>query len=170
VVNHPDSIEINTTVNHVTCKDHHNGKIFTDVEGGIPPYNYLWSNGEILESIEQLSLGEYSVTITDSHNCPMSTSEEVTRPVNGCIEIPNAFTPNGDNYNDLWIIQNSYLYPEIEVIVLNKEGYLVYENTGYTEAWDGKYNDHDAAPGTYYYLVDLHNGDPVYKGIVTILR
>jgi gliding motility-associated-like protein len=169
-VGQPDSIKINTTVQHVTCKDHYNGKIFTNVQGGIPPYSYRWSNGAITESIEQLSIGEYSVTVTDHHDCPMHTTELITRPIDGCIEIPNAFTPNGDNMNDRWIIKNSYLYPDIEVMVFNKEGYTVYEDIGYTNAWDGTYNDYDVAPGTYYYLVNLHNGDPVYKGIVTIIR
>ena len=169
-IDQPDSIAIHAGVQHVSCKDHHNGKIFTDVEGGIPPYNYRWSNGELSENIEQLSTGEYSLTVTDSHDCPVSTTEEVTKPVNGCIEIPNAFTPNGDNYNDSWIIQNSYLYPDIEVMVFNREGYIVFENTGYIEAWDGRHNESEVPPGSYYYLVDLHNGDPVYKGTVTIIR
>lgn len=169
-IDQPDSIEINTSVVHLTCKDHHNGQVLTDVTGGIPPYIYQWSNGETGYYIENLDMGTYSVSVTDDHGCPMTDSETVLRPVNGCIEIPNAFTPNGDNINDTWVIKNSYLYSEIEVIIFNNEGYPVFEGNGYEEEWDGKFNNNDVASGTYYYIVNLHNGDPVYKGIVTIVR
>jgi gliding motility-associated-like protein len=166
----PDSIMINTSVKNISCKDHYDGVITTDVQGGIPPYLYLWSNNDTQDYIDKLSVGVYSVTVTDDHQCPMTTSAEVTKPMFGCIEIPNAFTPNGDNMNDVWIVQNSYLYPDIEVIVMNKQGYIVFQDQGYMEAWNGTFNGNDVAPGTYYYVIDLHNGDPTYKGIVTILR
>lgn len=169
-INQPDSIMINTFVKDISCKDHFNGEISTDVGGGIPPYQYLWSNNDTRDYIDMLGVGIYSVTVIDDHQCPMTTSDEVTKPLFGCIEIPNAFTPNGDNLNDSWVIQNSYLYPDIEVIVMNREGYIVFQDRGYMEDWNGTFNENDAAPGTYYYVIDLHNGDPIYKGIVTILR
>lgn len=169
-INQPDSIEINTSAVHLSCKDHYNGKIFTDVEGGIPPYQYEWSNGLTTQKIEMLEVGMYSVTIIDDHDCPMTEQVEITVPINGCIAIPNAFTPNGDGLNDVWDIQNYYLYPDIDVMVFNKEGYLVFHDTGYENAWDGTFNDNGVAPGTYYYIINLNNGDPTYKGIVTILR
>jgi gliding motility-associated-like protein len=166
----PDSIMINTSVKNISCKDHYDGEISTDVKGGIAPYQYLWSNNDTRDYIDLLGVGVYSITVTDDHQCPITTSAEVTKPMFGCIEIPNAFTPNSDNINDSWIIQNSYLYPDIEVIVMNKEGYIVIQDLGYMEAWNGTFNGNDVASGTYYYVIDLHNGDPAYKGIVTILR
>ncbi len=171
-VEQPDSIEIHTQVRHITCKDHHNGIITTDVEGGIPPYSYNWSNGKTDEYIDMLDVGKYTVTVTDAHNCPMSVTKEVRIPINGCISIPNAFTPNGDNYNDVWEIENYYLYPDIEVLVYNKDGHVVFESIGYHESWNGTYNNtgNNSPSGTYYYVVNLHNGDPIYKGIVTLMR
>lgn len=169
-IGQPDSIAINTRVRHITCKDHHNGQIFTDADGGIPPYRYSWSTGSTETFVEDLYVGSYSVTVTDAHDCPVSTTDEVEIPFNGCIEIPNAFTPNGDNYNDSWEIDNYYLYPDIEVLVMNKEGFPVFEDVGYNESWDGTFNGNAVASGTYYYIINLHNGDPIYKGIVTIIR
>ncbi len=171
-VGQPDSIEIHTQVRHITCKDHHNGIITTNVSGGISPYSYSWSNGKTADYIDMLDVGEYTVVVTDNHNCPMSVTEEVLIPINGCISIPNAFTPNNDKYNDAWEIENYYLYPDIEVLVYNKDGHLVFESIGYHESWNGTYKNagNDSPSGTYYYVVNLHNGDPIYKGIVTLMR
>lgn len=169
-INEPNKIQVSTSVKHITCKDHHNGKIFTSVHGGIAPYTYTWSNGAQTQNIEMLQKGIYSVTVSDAHNCPVTVSDEVLIPFNGCIEIPNTFTPNGDNINDTWVITNSYLYPNIEVKVINQQGYPVFENIGYHKDWDGKYNGNSIPSSTYYYIVDLHNDDPIYKGIITIIR
>lgn len=49
-------------------------KITANATGGGPPYNYLWSNGETSQSIDVSSPGDYSVTITDTTDCPSVTS------------------------------------------------------------------------------------------------
>ena len=57
------------------------------------------------ESITNLSVGTYSIIVTDSNVCSASTSEQViiVNESDGCvvIEMPNVFTPNGDNTNDM---------------------------------------------------------------------
>lgn len=45
------------------------GKINLTVTGGIPPYQFNWSNGEISEDIENLSAGLYQVDVKDSNEC-----------------------------------------------------------------------------------------------------
>ncbi len=42
------------------------GSIITLVEGGIPPYSFLWSNGDTTKDIEGLSAGIYILTVNDS--------------------------------------------------------------------------------------------------------
>lgn len=169
-INEPPILDIESLVTHITCKDHYNGKISTKISGGIPPYKYEWSNGASTQNIEMLTAGVYTITVHDANNCPMKASNEVKIPINGCIEIPNTFTPNGDNINDTWVITNSYVYPEIEVQIVNQQGYIVFKSIGYNKDWDGTYNENPIPSGTYYYIVNLHNGDPIYKGIVTIIR
>lgn len=57
------------------------GKIFVTGQTGVPPYTYLWSNGESGESITGLSSGNYSVTVTDSNGCSKVTSAFVDKVI-----------------------------------------------------------------------------------------
>src|SRR5688572_4264952 len=48
-----------------TCT-YSNGMAHAYVEGGVPPYSYLWSNGEVTEHATALPPGTVSVEVTDS--------------------------------------------------------------------------------------------------------
>ena len=50
------------------------------VNGGTPPYNYLWSNGESTMSIGGLTAGSYTVTVTDANNCTVMGTILVEQP------------------------------------------------------------------------------------------
>ena len=54
-----------------------NGSILANLENGAPPYAYLWSTGEISESIENLTAGPYTVQISDSIGCVLNDTVEV---------------------------------------------------------------------------------------------
>ena len=84
--------------------------------------------------------------------------------------ITNLLTPNGDGKNDTWKIENIENYPNTEVIVVNREGQFVFEDTNYSNNWDGKYEGKYLPDATYYYIVKFAGSDKVYKGAVTILR
>ncbi len=45
------------------------GSVTTSVQNGLPPYNYLWSNGNTSTSLDSVLTGEYCVTITDQNGC-----------------------------------------------------------------------------------------------------
>lgn len=52
-----------------TCFGASNGQITSQVSGGTPPYSYLWSNSSITPDINNLAAGNYSLLVTDAHNC-----------------------------------------------------------------------------------------------------
>lgn len=56
------------------------GSISAEVKGGVPPYNFLWSNGFSKEKIKELTAGTYSVTIIDATNCSTSASTTLIEP------------------------------------------------------------------------------------------
>ncbi len=55
-----------------------NGMITSIVEGGMPPYAYLWSNGSEEQSISGLENGVYELTITDDNGCMQIASAIIT--------------------------------------------------------------------------------------------
>jgi gliding motility-associated-like protein len=88
--------------------------------------------------------------------------------------IPNGFSPNGDGYNDLWIIDNIQLFPDCEVEVFNRWGEPLFYSKGYNSPWNGTYGGKPVPVGTYYYLIRLHDKEKKfpdhYTGPLTILR
>jgi len=86
------------------------------------------------------------------------------------IAMSNAFTPNGDGVNDIWIIKNIEGFPNSVIRVFSRFGAAIFYSVGYTVPWDGKRNGADLPVGTYYYIIDLKNGDKPTAGWVAIIR
>ena len=56
------------------CQNEEIGSIWSHHYGGVSPYNYVWSNGEIGDTLSGLLSGEYQLTITDARGCRDSLS------------------------------------------------------------------------------------------------
>jgi gliding motility-associated-like protein len=85
--------------------------------------------------------------------------------------IPDAFTPNGNNYNDLFVVPGIEAYETRQLFVYSRYGTLVYESNLYNNDWDGTLlNSGSPVPdGTYYYVFKLDNG-LIVNGYVYINR
>jgi len=44
----------------------------------VPPYTYLWSNGETTQNLPAIVAGTYNVTVTDSNSCTAVISTDIT--------------------------------------------------------------------------------------------
>ena len=83
----------------------------------------------------------------------------------------NSFSPNGDNYNDTWVIDGIGSYPNCNIKIFNRNGNLIFNSDGYQTPWDGKYKNDNVPDATYYYIIDLYgDGNNLIKGGVTIIR
>ncbi len=85
---------------------------------------------------------------------------------------PSGFTPNGDGINDTWLIPGIMEWPNAEVQIYNRWGERVLYMKGFYKPWEGKSkNGKDLPIGTYYYIIDLHDGrtKPI-SGPITIIR
>ena len=88
-----------------------------------------------------------------------------------CVDPVNAFTPNGDDYNDTWVIDNMELYPEAQVDVYNRLGNIIYHQEGIYFPWDGNVNGVQTPSDTYYYIINLNKeGREPLIGNITIVR
>ena len=99
--------------------------------------------------------------------------------------IPNAFSPNGDNIHDYFQIYCTNDYPNARLYIFDQLGNKLYEKEHYGNLdfwgsydrawWDGRTTNRAAtttnggmvAPGTYYYVLQLGNGD-VKKSFVFV--
>lgn len=68
------------TIVHIQCFGNKNGAVSISVNGGVPPYKYLWSNGAVLQDIAVLPAGQYSVTVTDAKSCSQTLTANVNQP------------------------------------------------------------------------------------------
>ncbi|MBK8846396.1 MAG: SprB repeat-containing protein [Bacteroidetes bacterium] len=59
----------NASVTNVSCFGGSNGSVTAQPIGGTPPYGFVWSNGALTQTINNLTAGTYTVTITDANGC-----------------------------------------------------------------------------------------------------
>jgi len=119
--------------------------------------------------------GTYQSVLKDKNGCDSTINTFlVERTMPDCVvSPPNAFTPNGDGYNDVWIIFQRGCVEQVKVDVYNRWGSLIYHSDNYNNDWNGEYQNKPLADATYYYVVSPVYADgrrPVLKGSVTILR
>ena len=154
---------------NVTVKGGTDGSINLTVDpSGI--YAYSWSSGQTTEDLTGIPAGQYTVTVTDEYGCPQTGVIDVIEP--GDIKLPNGFTPNGDGFNDLYVIKGIQGFPDSQLDIFNRWGNLVYSKKGYTNDWNGLSNDGNELPdGTYFIVVDLNaEGKENVKGSIDLRR
>ena len=154
-----------------TLCDDINGILFDVSEAGI---SFDWFDGEISSTYTayaQTSDQEIWVNVTNEFGC--IGSDTVVVRFCGDFEIPNAFTPNDDGSNDVWVIEQLFVFDNVTIDVYNRWGERVYNSTGYSsdKYWNGSDQKGKKLPmDTYYYVIDLHNDEEPIVGTVTIIR
>ncbi len=87
----PELLAASSGSTDVTCSGLSNGTARATASGGVSPWSYLWSNGEITPVIENLPAGLYEVTITDTNGCQLVQFVQVNQP--DLLEGPTTVSP-----------------------------------------------------------------------------
>ena len=74
------SFNMSLTPTHVSCFGQCNGTVTANVNGGTPPFTYLWSNNATSQSLSNVCAGTYSLTITAANNATIVQSTTVNQP------------------------------------------------------------------------------------------
>lgn len=170
-ITQPDPITMLFKTTEVSCIDQHDGTALAKPTGGNGGYTFGWSNGATNSLNTGLYSQYYSVTVVDIMGCYAKDSVFINNSMSGCIDPVNAFTPNGDAYNDTWVIDNMDLYPNAELQIFNKWGNILYKTQGIYNPWNGVVNGQSLPSEVYYYIINLNYKDrKPLTGNVTIIR
>jgi len=121
-------------------------------------------------------LGTSSYYVAATENGCEGLSQMITITFQECgIIIPTAFTPDGDQTNDTWKLENiDAIYPNNVVSIYNRLGNKVFEaqKGSYNQMpWDGTFNGQELPVGSYYYIIEYNdNTTEKTNGIVTIIK
>ncbi len=115
----------------------------------------------------------YTLSVTNDQGC-VGSDDAVVTVVPYCINVKNAFTPNGDGINDRWLVYGQYsCLTNVTVHIFNRYGSKVFESRDYRNTWDGNYNGKPLPDGTYYAVAEftvITGRKFTIKSDVTILR
>jgi gliding motility-associated-like protein len=150
---------------------------FTNTSQNATQYQWEFGDGitsSLINPVYKWELpGDYRVTlyVTNEIGCTDSTSRAWYKIIPDLVlEIPNAFSPNGDGINDRWNIDGLKARPACQIEVYNRWGQTVYKSVGYTIGWNGLRQGKPVSEGTYYYVIKTAPGEKPYTGWVVLLR
>lgn len=91
------------------------------------------------------------------------------------VMIPNVFTPNNDGINDCYQVTGvSQKCDEYHILIFNRWGIPIYENTNGNWCWDGKNQGGEDIPqGVYYYIITIKKKNGYQRkdhGTITLIR
>ncbi|MCT4624694.1 MAG: gliding motility-associated C-terminal domain-containing protein [Schleiferiaceae bacterium] len=95
-----------------------------------------------------------------------------TPPVEVTLEVPNVFTPNGNQLDDYYFIRSENI-EELNVEIYNRWGVEVFASNDVDFRWDGTKDGNDLAEGVYYILVqakDAYGNQMTEKRSITLIR
>lgn len=144
------------------------------------PAAYEWNTGSTLPSINITDPGSYAVTVSalcfDANDVIIVEQDDDCFPVS--IYIPNVFSPNDDNINDVFSLNTN---PEVQITALqgtifDRWGNQIYYTEDIQFTWDGRFHEEFMQPGVYVYVIAVDysvNGlvrHEILSGDVTLIR
>ncbi len=104
VIKEAPGITLQVESTEVVCGAENTGEASVTVIGGVPPFSYAWSNGGSTNTIEDLTGGTYSVTVTDANGC-VATAETTVRIISdfGISVVPRNVLCHGDDSGSILV-------------------------------------------------------------------
>ena len=118
--------------------------------GGFGIYEYSlnaidWQSSPIFSGLEN---GSYTIYARDIQGCDLLVSDAIQT-----ITYPNYFTPNGDGYNDTWLIRLPSEYNGL-ITIYDRYGKLIKQISSYGAGWDGTFNGITLPSTDYWFKVE----------------
>ena len=150
---------------------------FLEATGGV---EYTWlpiltlSNPDIADPLATPGVTTvYTVYVTTAIGCEFTDQVTVNVSSDALVGVPNAFSPNGDGFNDGFTVIVRGQLASYNLQIFNRWGEQVFESTNFTNSWKGIYNNEEQPLGSYtYYLTykDMNGQDFTKMGSLTLVR
>lgn len=166
IIIHPTPI-IDFSMSNSTIDIINNTVEFTNLSQGAT--SYIWSFNDEAASFDINPIYEYKIIEPCSYmvnkllgysdfGCADSLIKTITMSEQNLKYIPNSFTPNNDNINDVFIPILQDIDNEAYLLqIFNRWGELIFSTTESTKGWDGKYKGEMVKQGTYIYKIKYKN-------------
>ena len=145
-----------------------------------------WSTGSTANEIEVSADGIYTVSgsddcgilqtdsiVVDFVDCEIDTTTN-EEPVTCFIQFPNAFSPNGDGFNDMFnpVVNQLCLVEQFELQIYSRWGELIFSSTDINIGWNGFYQNTQQEIGSYVFIAKatIDSMEMMQSGTVTLLR
>jgi gliding motility-associated-like protein len=155
------------------------GETVTLTAEGDPDCEYLWSTGETGQTIEVSpeELTQYTVRCITSLGCESSSQVFVLNVVppqcdENDVFIPTAFSPNGDNVNDVLLVRSKFIR-DMELLIQNRWGEEVFLANDQETGWDGTFKGKQLPPDVYSYCLKvtcINDSEYSKVGNVTLVK
>jgi gliding motility-associated-like protein len=148
----------------------------------VPGYTYKWApptgldNDTIAQPMATNTVTtNYTLTVTNTANGCTNLQYTLVEVDLCCTKllVPNSFSPNGDNVNDVFKIITDKDVPNFNLQIFNRFGQKVFESNSVFNPWDGSYNKVNAELGVYYYILKYNcdNQEKIMlKGDITVIK
>ncbi|KJS04312.1 MAG: hypothetical protein VR77_12160 [Flavobacteriales bacterium BRH_c54] len=114
----------------------------------------------------------FYLMVTDANGCSSTDQVTIFMDDSFVFFVPNIFSPNGDNENDVFYVRGQG-FKSISINIFNRWGQKVFESDDVNTGWDGTFNGQEMNTGVFVYYInlELYNGDKVQKqGNITLVR
>jgi hypothetical protein len=140
----PDPLTVTFQEESPGCPGGLDGELKAIPTGGTGPYFYLWENGSTGQNLNQLSSGDFEVTVTDANGCTFTGTGTVSQAVPQ-VRLPTGFDPQKGPLEPISNCTITY-----ELMVWDRWGQLLYSGT---EGWPGTYKNEVVPPGVYSFFL-----------------
>ncbi|WP_300666987.1 gliding motility-associated C-terminal domain-containing protein, partial [Fluviicola sp.] len=171
-VNFINDLSVTVTPGSATISAGDSIQLTAVITPSVPGSTYFWTPGNSLSCSNcpdpmafPSETTTYLVTVTTPTGCSADTTVTISvNPVCGEIGIPNIFTPNGDQVNDVYELNTTCLI-ELEYWIVNRWGNTVFHANELNASWDGKIDSNPASEGVYFIkYVAKNSGGKEMKG------
>jgi gliding motility-associated-like protein len=147
--------------------------------GGVQPYSYDWGPNTDINCtncetpvVSPVFTTAYDLLLTDANGCQVYANTLIVLDKTLDLFVPNVFTPNNDNLNDLLMVYGQGI-KDIELRIYDRWGEEIFFSNSISQGWDGTYKGKPLGTDVFVYRLSvtmLDNTQVQKEGSVTLMR